>query len=236
MTEALTTDKTGFRAVQAVLRARIERGDWTPGGLMPGEVALAAEFGCARATVNRALQALSDEGLIDRRRKSGTRVRLAPRREARFAIPVVRDEIEATGAVYGYRLLSRAETGISGAPGARMGLPGGARVLHLRCLHSAGGAPFQYEDRWISLAALPSATGADFGETGPTEWLIATVPYSDVEVSFLAVAADTAVADALGSESGSALFAAERTTWWQGRAITHVRLTFAPGYRMTTRY
>jgi GntR family transcriptional regulator, histidine utilization repressor len=236
MTEALTPDKTGFRTVQAVLRGRIERGDWSPGGLMPGEVLLAAEFGCARATVNRALQALSDEGLIDRRRKSGTRVRVQPRREARFAIPVVRDEIEATGAPYGYSLLSRDESELSGALSARMGLPPGARALHLRCLHSAGTVPFQYEDRWISLAALPSAVEADFRETGPTEWLIATVPYSDVEVSFLAVAADPAMARALGSDPGSALFGAERTTWWQGQAITHVRLTFAPGYKMTTRY
>jgi GntR family transcriptional regulator, histidine utilization repressor len=236
MTEALVPDKTGFRVVQAVLRGRIERGDWSPGGLMPGEVALAAEFGCARATVNRALQALSDEGLIDRRRKSGTRVRVQPRREARFAIPVVRDEIEATGADYGYRLLSRAEIAPSEGLRSRMGLPPGARVLHLRCLHSAGSAPFQYEDRWISLTALPSAVKADFRDSGPTEWLIATVPYSDVEVSFLAVAADPVMADALGSEPGSALFGAERTTWWQGQAITHVCLTFAPGYRMTTRY
>jgi GntR family histidine utilization transcriptional repressor len=41
---------------------RIADGDWKPGELIPGEVDLADEFGCARATVNRALQDLADAG------------------------------------------------------------------------------------------------------------------------------------------------------------------------------
>ena len=236
MTDQATLGKPGFRSIKVDLRARIEGGEWGQGGLMPTETDLAATYGSARATVNRALRELAEEGLIDRRRRAGTRVLVAPRREARFTIPVVRDEIEATGAAYRYALLSRAERGAPDWLRARMGLPPGARAVHLRCLHAAGSAPFQLEERWISLAALPGAAAADFAATGPTEWLVATVPYSEVEVSFMAFAADARVAKALNCSEGAALFAAERMTWWQGQAITHVRLTFRQGYRMTTRY
>ncbi len=236
MTDPAGVEKPGFRSIKTDLRARIEGGEWGQGGLMPTEAELAVVYGTARATVNRALRELSEEGLIDRRRRAGTRVLTAPRRQARFTIPVVRDEIEATGAAYRYMLMSKVERGAPDWLRARMGLAAGARAVHLRCLHSGGPVPFQLEDRWISLDALPGAQRADFTAKGPTEWLVATVPYSEVEVSFMAVEADAATGRALGCGEGAALFAAQRTTWWQGQAITHVRLTFRQGYRMTTRY
>ena len=73
---------------------------------------------------------------------------------------------------------------------------------------------------------LPQAANADFGTAGPTEWLIATVPFSDAEISFSATPADDTHARHLGCAVGDALFLAERSTWWRGDAITYVRLIF----------
>ena len=70
------------------------RGQWQPGDLIPGEVELADEFGCARATVNRALQDLADAGLVERKRKAGTRVALNPVRKVTVEVPVVRQDVE----------------------------------------------------------------------------------------------------------------------------------------------
>ncbi len=232
----MSDDKVSFRDVKAEILQRITGRIWPPGDLVPGEVDLAQEFGVARATVNRAMRELTEEGLLERRRKAGTRVRPSPLRAARFEIPLVRAEIEATGAAYGYRLLSRAEGPAPDWLAARLELPATAPVLHLTCLHLAGGRPYQHEDRWINLAALPAARAADFGAEGPNEWLIRAVPFSEVEISFLATAAAGPVAAALAMAPGAPVFTAERTTWWQGAAITHVRLSFGPDHRMTTRY
>mgnify|MGYP002150763077 CR=1 FL=1 len=49
-----------WQSVQEDVLGRIQNGTWPPGELIPTETELAAEFGCARATVNRALQALAD--------------------------------------------------------------------------------------------------------------------------------------------------------------------------------
>ena len=38
---------------------------WEPGSLIPGDVTLSEEFGCARATVNRALRELARDGVIE---------------------------------------------------------------------------------------------------------------------------------------------------------------------------
>ncbi|MFV2054089.1 hypothetical protein [Aliiroseovarius sp. YM-037] len=43
------------------------------------------------------------------------------------------------------------------------------------------------------------------------------------------------MADFLDHSEGDAVFTAERTTWLNGENITHARLYFARGYKMTTR-
>ena len=226
---------TTFRSAMAEIRRRITEGPWGPGTLLPGEVDLAQEFNCSRTTINRALREVSDLGLIERRRKSGTRVRMAPLRQARFEIPLVRAEIEAT-ATYSYALLSRQITAPPDWLRDQMALPAGATVLHLLCLHSANTAPWQLEDRWINLKTLPTAAAQDFAATGPSEWLIATVPYSEVEISFSAQAAGADAVAHLGHLPDAPVFTAQRTTWWQGKTITHVTLSHRKGHRMTTRY
>lgn len=225
-----------FRDIKADVLARIMRGEWAPGDNLPNEADLAQSYACARTTVNRALRELAEEGYIDRRRKAGTRVRQSPLRQARFEIPLVRREIEEQGAAYRHALVERE---ISAAPDwlrARMHLNDAARVLHLICIHYADGNPYQHEDRWINLANLPQAAEADFAREGPNEWLVRTVPFSDVEISFSARSATEALAAHLACTPGDALFRVERSTWFGGAPVTYVQLCHRPGHRMTTRY
>ena len=236
MTPTPPLEKTTFRDVMAEILHRITEGPWGPGTLLPGEVELAEEFRCSRTTMNRALREVTELGFLDRKRKAGTRVRMAPIRQARFEMPIVRTEVEKTGATYRYRLVSRE---IRVAPDwlrTRMNLPPGGKVVHLVCLHFASGEAFQLEDRWINATALPQAVEQDFSEIGPNEWLIATVPFSEVEVSFLASAADVNIVTHLDHRPGEPVFCVERATWWQNAAITFVTLSHRRGYRMTTRY
>jgi GntR family histidine utilization transcriptional repressor len=228
--------KATFRDVKADIMSKISSGEWAPGALVPNELELAETYGCARATVNRAMRELADEGVIERRRKAGTRVRMAPLRQARFAIPIVRIEIEDQNAKYRYALVNRKVLEAPHWLCARLQLAQGTRVLHLTCMHYADGLPYQFEDRWISLSILPQAEQADFDALGPNEWLVSTVPFSDAEIAFSATAATPELAEYLGCTQGEALFTVERSTWLKNEAITFVRQTFRPGHRMTTRY
>ncbi|MEM0949661.1 MAG: UTRA domain-containing protein [Pseudomonadota bacterium] len=223
-----------FRDVKAEVLGRMVRGDWPPGARLPGEEDLAREFACARTTVNRALRELADEGYLDRKRKSGTRVRAAPKRQARFSIPLTRHEVEAIGAAYRYKLIERKIAPVP--PASRK--PNGLRdpAINLISLHFADDQPFQLEDRWIDLSTLPAAETADFTLRGANEWLVETVPYSDVEISFAAISATQAQAAALGCPVGAPLFSVERATWFSGQPVTFVQLSYRPGHRVTTRY
>jgi GntR family histidine utilization transcriptional repressor len=236
MSPKMPPEKITFREVMAEILHRITEGPWGPGTLLPTEIELAEEFGCSRTTMNRALREVSEMGLLDRKRKAGTRVRMTPIRQARFEMPLVRAEIEKTGASYRYALLTHEVLHAPDWLRARMSLDAGSKVVHLICLHYANDAAFQLEDRWINATALPEALTQDFTEIGPNEWLVATVPFSNVEISFLAVAATDAVVTHLYHAVGDPVFCVERATWWQKAAITLVTLSHQRGYRMTTRY
>lgn len=216
--------RVSYLDVKAAILGRIRGGALVPGDTVPGEEALAEEFGCARVTVHRALRELAEAGVVERRRRRGTRVRLPVARDAELVIPSVLAEIEATGAAYRYELLSRRIAPPPRRVRAALGLAPGSKALHLRCRHWAGARVHQLEDRWISLATVPGAAQADFTGTGPNEWLIRAMPLSQVEHALSAANAGEAEAALLGIAPGDAVFVIERRTWIEGEAITRARL------------
>lgn len=223
-----------YRDIKQVVLDRIHNKIWAPDSLLPSETDLAEEFSSTRTTVNRALRELAEEGYLERKRKAGTRVLNAPVRKAQFAIPLVRDEITETGSEYRYALVER---NVLPAPhwlSARMNIPQGRDVLHLRCMHYTDNAPFQYEVRWIVPDSIPEVLDADFSSAGPNDWLVQKVPFTNLELSFLATKADQTVAEFLDTQAGEPIFTAERITWLRGQPVTLAKLFFAPGYRMTT--
>ncbi len=223
-----------WQAVRDEVRRRINAREWKPGEIIPGETELASEFGCARATVNRALRALAEAGLLDRRRKAGTRVALHPVRKATLSIPILRDEIEGKGFGYRYALLSRALEIPPADIRGRMQTGENERLLYLVALHLADGRAYVYENRWISLAAVPQAEAVDFAKQSPNEWLVVNIPFEGGDFAFSAISAGEKDAGILGCRQGEGLFVLDRTTWSKTHTITSVRLTFAPGYRMHT--
>lgn len=61
-----------YEGVKRQISEAILLGKWPPGTVLPGEVALAQQFGVAVGTVRRALLDLTAEGLLTRKRKTGT--------------------------------------------------------------------------------------------------------------------------------------------------------------------
>ena len=59
----------------SILRSQIQSGELRPGRIMPSETTLMQEHGLARGTVRKAIDALVDEGLVNRVQGRGTFVR-----------------------------------------------------------------------------------------------------------------------------------------------------------------
>lgn len=223
---------TGWEDIRAEVLARIRSRAWPLGALIPGEAALAEEFGVARATVNRALCELARTGVLERRRKAGTRVAALPVRKATLDIPVIRAEVEARGEVYGLRLLRLEITRPPVPVAARLGMQAG-QMAHIQTLHLASGRPFVFENRWLNRNILPDPL-PDFGLISVNEWLVMQVSYATGDIAFSAEGARAEEAAALAVPEGTAVFVTERCTWSPEAPITWVRLVHAPGYRLST--
>lgn len=224
----------GWEAIRAEVLARIHARLWQPGDTIPTEQILAQEFGCARATVNRALRDLAAAGVLERRRKAGTRVALTPVRIASFRIPITRLEVEGRGQTYGFVLLEQTEAAPPASLADRLGPAAPARMWHLRSLHLADGSPFLYEDRWLNPAALTGAPLPDFRTISVNEWLVRNLSYTAGDIAFSAANASAAEAEALQVLPGTALLITERATRAGALPITAVRLAHAPGHRVKT--
>lgn len=227
-------DPLSYREIKKIVLERIRNRTWAADSLLPSEEELAAEFSSTRTTVNRALRELAEDGYLERKRRAGTRVLEVPIRKAQFAIPLVRDEIAKTGATYRYALVDRTQTAAPAWLSARLNLKPGQTVLHIRCMHYAGNAAFQFEDRWIVFATVPDILQADFSGSGPNDWLVKNVPFTNLELSFMATKADQAISEFLDMAPGDPVFTAERITWLNGATVTFAKLYFAQGYRMKT--
>jgi GntR family histidine utilization transcriptional repressor len=228
----------GWEEIRAEVLGRIRARIWPPGALIPGEEALAEEFGVSRATVNRALTELARAGLVERKKKAGTRVAALPIRRATFEVPVIRAEVQSRGQAYGIRLIRQETMRPPLSVALRLGWPvlGGepqGAMLCLETLHLADGRPHAHELRWLNLAALPE-TLPDFAAISANEWLVAHVPFVTGDIAFSAEAAGEEVARAMDLTPGTPVFVTERCTWGEDIPVTWVRLTHAPGYRVMT--
>ena len=205
--------------IRREIEAQILSGAWPPGTKVPGEVALMAQYGCARMTVNKALSALAGAGLVTRKRRAGTIVAHPRAQSMVLEITDLAREVMARGQAYEWRLLRRTERR-SDHPE----MPGG--VLETEGVHYADHAPLAYEHRLISAAQVPDILTADLTQTAPGTWLLAHVPWTEAENRITATAASPALAKALGIAPGDPCLSVTRRTWRAAAPVTLVTQQF----------
>lgn len=227
--------RLSWKDVRDRIHEQILTGLYGPGDRLPRDADIADHLRCARSTVQRAMQDLSDSGLVERRRKGGTRVRSEPVTRATLDIPITRIEVEQRGGRYGYQLIRRTEDtaprGVLAAFDLEMPRP----MVRIEALHLSDGRPYILEDRWICPETSPEIRDLDFIDQSANEWLVRNKPYSRCDVRFYAISADADVADLLDTPPNAALLVIERTTWIDDAPITTVKAFTTPGYQLLTR-
>ena len=221
------------QTIEARIRGDIERrirsGDWRPGERIPFEHELVVQYGCARATVSKALAGLTRAGLIERRRRAGSFIAQPHIQSAALAIPDIGEMIARRGDAYRWELIERRAAGEDDQANAAP-LKAKGPMIAIEGLHRAAGLPFGLETRLINLAAVPDAEQADFSREAPGSWLLNHIPWTDARHRISAVAAGAAIAKHLGVTAGTACLQLERWTWRLGVGVTFARQTF-PGDR-----
>ncbi|WP_348639249.1 GntR family transcriptional regulator [Cohaesibacter sp. CAU 1516] len=223
----------GYQEIRTRILERIRSKQWPLGSALPSEVALAAEFKCARATVNRALVLLAEEGIIDRKRKAGSRVSRFPKKLSKIELKLIRTELEECGQSYQCKQLARS----FGAPPVWSVEDGSfapqEQVLHIESLHFGDGKPVQHQRSWINATQLPQVVDQSFDCAAPCEWLLQECPLCNGTYWYEAVALDASTADHLGLEERAPVILMSLHLICDGGTIARVEKVYSGGFSLT---
>jgi GntR family transcriptional regulator len=171
-----------YLRIAADIRARIAAGELQPGAKVPSTAKLAEQYGLNPTSVRSAITMLQSEGLIERRRGSGTYVRQTIRLTRRAhsrgmrtvaepsTSPFARD-VAAAGRQPRWEHVSERTTATQPVA-ERLGLHEGDPVMRTRYTYFADDKPIQLADSYEPLA-ITAGTPVEWPEDGSAVGVVA---------------------------------------------------------------
>ncbi|MEX1126569.1 MAG: GntR family transcriptional regulator [Acidimicrobiia bacterium] len=156
MTVSSSDNKT--KAVLHRLRDLV--GSLDMGSRIPSERDLAAEWGIARMTARKAIETLTVEGWLDRRRGSGTYVSQMPYAKT-LGLSSFTVDMERRGLVPTSRVLEFSHVLADAATAARLQVSEGAELKRFTRLRLADAEPIAVETTWMPAHLVPGLTEED---------------------------------------------------------------------------
>ena len=220
------------RRVYLLLRDEIARGIHADGTLLPGEQRLAEIHGVSRVTIRRALDALSTDGMIERKAGSGTLVRQATENDdkisADFAtlIPQLVEMSRSTMA----RLLSFSYGTAPETVRDAMDLSTNDRVQIATRIRLTNDTPFSHLTTYVPEEIASNYSESDLASTPLFELLERSgVQIAEARQSVTATLAAPDVARALNVSIGSALLSLDRVVLDdKGRGVEYLSALYRP--------
>lgn len=189
----------------------IESGTLPPGTKLEDEVSMAERLQVSRPTARRALETLTNRGLIIRRRGAGTQV--TPTRVHRpVRLSSLNDDLVESGRMPRTSVLEWAREPVTPGVAAALGLAEGDEVVYIRRLRMLGDEPLAIMTNWLPPDLAPSRE--ELSEHG----LYARLREADVKIAVgvQQIGARLATADEarlLNEPTGAALLTMQRTAY-----------------------
>ncbi|MDK3017057.1 GntR family transcriptional regulator [Pseudodonghicola flavimaris] len=221
-----------YEVVKRQITEAIFTGRWPPGTVLPNEIELADRFGVAVGTLRRALNDLSKEGLLARRRKTGTVVTdRTPQISLRFLLQYFRLHGLDGGLQKADPQPPVVELGPPTEAEAReLSLGAADQVLRVRRLRKVGGLPAMVDRYTLSIARFPDLPRS--AEAMPPLIYSHLIEEGGLRISAMreklsAQAAPEDVAAQLGLAPGAPVLVIEETVYDQNNQAVIVALHHA---------
>src|ERR1700739_4544688 len=121
-----------YAALEAQLAADIARGEFPIGSQLPTEDRLIQRFAVSRTTVRKAIQNLSDRGLVEIRHGTGTFVAQPRLTQELTELTGFVEDMDALGHAPSARLIDRIVVAADAAVAEHLALAVGTRVMRIR--------------------------------------------------------------------------------------------------------
>lgn len=207
-----------YQQLYSILRKEIASGAWKPGERMPSEAELITTFGVSRITVRQAFELLVNEGLVYRRRGSGTFVTIPTIEHGLNRILSFTEDMQRRGLHAETQLIASRLEPAATETAARLNIEPGAELAVLERLRLADATPMSVEHSHLVHSHCPGILDGDYTCTPLHEALFDRfgIRLSRARQAVRAVAADKALAGILSVPVGAPLFYIERVSFQQG--------------------
>jgi GntR family transcriptional regulator len=146
-TQLSELDTPVYAYIARTLEDRIASGEYAAGSRLPSGAQLCSEFGVSPMTVRRALQVLRNQGLVTAKQGQGTFARSFDLNDSLFHLHFLGGQWLDDSA--DIRLLAASMTRADENVAARLAVPEGQMVIHLRRLISYDGVPAMAHTEYI---------------------------------------------------------------------------------------
>ncbi|WP_201597079.1 UTRA domain-containing protein [Psychrobacter vallis] len=244
----MTKTIPAYQRIKQAILDNIHAGKWQAGKVISTEMALAAEFGVSRMTVNRALKELSAERVLERRQGSGTFVAQQQFNHTFVEVRNIAQDLKSANRDYQAKVMSKrvitadmlddelrrkfaieetdASTDLKNTD--NMSSNHKAAVLYeVKIVHFADGQPIQFEERWVDAKKVPKFIEQDFSVVNTSDYLIAKSPLERGSYTIRALAAPDEIATALQIAPQSPTLVLCRQTYSAGQVLTFVKMWHA---------
>ncbi len=219
-----------FAEIKEFMLRQIESGAWPEHSRVPSENELAEQFSVSRMTARRALQELTEQGILYRTQGVGSFVAALKSQSSLIEIHNIADEIASRGHVYSANLLQLTELPCPTIVATALGLKRNDPVYFSLIVHLSAGQPLQLEARYVNPQQVPLYTKQDFHEQTPHQYLSSIAPLTEAEHIVEAIWPDNFTCQHLQLKKPEPCLRLTRRTFSRDGAVSLAYLT-SPGSR-----
>jgi GntR family histidine utilization transcriptional repressor len=222
-----------FTQIKQFIFEQIESGNWLEKQRVPSENELATQFAVSRMTARRALQELTDEGVLSRSQGSGTFVACFKSQSSLMEIRNIADEIRDAGFTYSASVIEISKTIADENIAVDLDIALGDAVYFSKILHKQNDVAIQLEQRFVNAALVPEYINQDFSTITAHEYLSQEAPLTEATHQIEAVIAESKISELLAITSQQPCLQVKRRTWSRAGVVSLAILT-SPGdkYRL----
>lgn len=212
---------------------KIESGQWPQHFKVPSENELTQQFDVSRMTARRALQELTEQGILVRAQGSGTFVATFKSQSSLLEIRNISDEINDRGHKHHAKQLALTSTDLTEEMAILLNLKNNESVFYSQVLHFENEQPIQLEQRFVNAELIPEYLQQDFTKTTPHEYLSDVAPLTEATHEIEAILATDEICQLLEIKSSNPCLQVKRRTW-SSKGVVSVAILTAPGekYRL----
>ena len=224
-----------YSVIKKHICQQIESGQWPQHYKVPSENELTQQFDVSRMTARRALQELTEQGILVRAQGSGTFVSTFKSQSSLLEIRNISDEISERGHKHHAQQISLETMVVNEEVAILLNLKNHKNAFYSQVLHFENDQPIQLEQRYVNAALVPDYLLQDFTKITPHEYLSAVAPLTEATHEIEAVLATDDVCQLLDINHNTPCLQVKRRTW-SSKGVVSLAILTAPGnkYRLGT--